>query len=200
MKRVGLLFSVALCLIVSGCATTKVERVPVEQQVDLSGSWNDTDAMLVAEDMVKECLGHSWHIAYVLKNNHDPKVIVGRIENQSHEHIDTEVMTKYLERELINSGKVTFVASRDERKQIRMEREDQQQGNTDPTTMAQMGKELGADFMLIGSVHSVRDQIKGKEAVFYQVNFELVNLQTNQKVWLGQKQLKKVVKRSKFSL
>ena len=34
----------------------KVKREEINKKVDLSGSWNDTDSRLVAEEMVKDCL------------------------------------------------------------------------------------------------------------------------------------------------
>ena len=43
-------------LIINSCTTTKVERVPREKVIDLSGSWNDSDARMVSEEMIKSCL------------------------------------------------------------------------------------------------------------------------------------------------
>ena len=112
-----------------------------------------------------------------------------------------QVFIKQLEKELLNSGKVVFVASPDEeRDQIRDERQDQQQGNTLPETIKKIGRERGADVMLIGSVNSVSDEVKGKSVLFYQANLELINLESNEKVWIGQKEIKKYVTRSHFSL
>ena len=182
-----------------GC-TTKVTRVDVGKKIDLSGSWNDYDAQLVAEEMVKDCMTNPWLNNFSAAKNRNPLVIVDYVSNRSYEHINSQVFTKFLERELLNSGKVTFVASPTERDQIRDERQDQQEGNTLPETIKAIGKERGADFMMIGSINSVKDEVKGKYAVLYQVNLELVDLGSNEKVWIGQKQLKKLVEKSKFSL
>ena len=54
--------------------------------------------------------------------------------------------------------------------------------------------------MLKGSINSIKDEIKGKYVILYQVNLELIDLTNNQKVWIGEKEIKKFVKRSKFSL
>jgi hypothetical protein len=40
------------------------------------------------------------------------------VKNRSHEHINTQVFIKDLERALINSGRVAFVASKDERMEL----------------------------------------------------------------------------------
>ncbi len=186
--------------IFTGCTSVKVERVAVDKQIDLSGEWNDYDAMTVAKDMVEDCLKASWHNQFVDAKGHNPVVIVGHVANKSDEHINSDVYVKYLERELLNSGKVIFVASDVERQQMRAERDDQQTGYTDPATIKAHGKEHGADFMLIGSLNSVKDAVKGKSAVYYQVNMELVDLSTNEKVWIGRKEIKKFIKVSKYSL
>ncbi|OGW97886.1 MAG: hypothetical protein A2Z81_03640 [Omnitrophica WOR_2 bacterium GWA2_45_18] len=184
----------------AGCASTKVTRVQVEKPIDLSGQWNDYDGRLVSQEVIKNCLEAPWLTNFMKEKGRNPVVIVGHVENRSHEHINTRVFTTHLEKELINSGKVIFVASPEERVEIRQEREDQHQGYTDRVTMAEIGKERGADYMLIGSVNSVKDEVKGKYAILYQVNFELIHLTTNEKSWIGQKEIKKMVENAKFSL
>ena len=57
------------------------------------------------------------------------------------------------------------------------------------------GQELGADFMLQGTINSIVDQDKKTKVIFYQVDMELTNVETNEKVWIGNKKIKKVVKK-----
>lgn len=189
-----------IVLLVAGCASSNVKRVDVEKPVDYSGRWNDTDSRLVAQEAIQDCLNQSWVEDFRQRTNKRPVVIVGTVANQSHEHISADVFIKDLERSLLKSGKVKFVASRQERGQIREERRDQHDGNTAKETIKAMGRETGADFMLIGSINSIKDELKGRYLILYQVNLELVDLENNEKVWIGQKHIKKVVQRSKFSL
>ncbi len=198
----GILFMglVSLALLFGGCVSSNVKRVPVQKQVDFSGRWNDTDSQMVADAMIKDCTSQGWQPMFMGQKNRPPVVIVGQIKNQSTEHINSEIFTKSLERSLINSGKVKFVASKTERVDVRDERDDQQQGETSPETMKRKGRETGADFILIGSINSIKDETKGRYVIMYQVNLELVDLESNEKVWLGQHELKKVVEKSKYSL
>ncbi len=191
---------VLLCTVGVGCARTKVTRVDIDEMIDLSGDWNDYDAMEVSKEMVGDSLDRPWLINYIKENGKNPIVIVGHVHNRTHEHVNSSVFVKYLERELLNSGKVIFVASSLEREQLRAERADQQDGYTLEETIKKHGREKGADFLMMGSIDSVIDEVKGKSVVFYQVNLELVNLESNEKVWIGQKQIKKVVKKSRFSI
>ena len=177
-----------------GCATgPEVERIDSGTAVDVSGQWNDTDSRLVAEEMIDDCLSRSWVDVFRAENNQQiPAVIVGTIKNRSHEHINVQTFVKNLERALVNSGRVRFVASQGEREQIRSEREDQAKHASDES-MHGPGQELGADFMLIGAINTIRDEVKGKALMYYQVNLELVSLADNVKAWIGEKQIKKVI-------
>ena len=118
----------ALCLTLACGSSRKVYRIEPETQTDLSGKWNDTDARLVAEEMVSDCLSRVWLTNWVADAGEKPIVTVGTIRNRSSEHIDMETFTTDFERELINSGHVRFVASKDQREEIREdERMDQQE-------------------------------------------------------------------------
>jgi len=184
----------------AGCASgPKVERRAVDETIDLSGRWNDTDSRLVAEEMIKDCLSRPWVEQFMATHGQKtPAVIVGRVRNKTSEHINVETFVKNLERALINSGRVMFVASSQERGQIREERVDMA-SNATRETVKSPGEEYGADFMLIGTINSIRDEIKGKAVMFYQVNLELVSLANNVKVWIGEKQIKKFIKRPRAS-
>lgn len=200
-KKFVILLSVCFISFLAGCSSApKVTRVEREKPIDLSGRWNDYDAQLVSQEMIGDCLKRPWLDEFYKKDGRAPRVIVGSLTNRTSEHINVNVFTQFLERELLNAGKVNFVASSEEREQLRGERQDQQKGLTDAETMVKLGRELGADYMLVGSVNSVVDEIKGKYAILYQVNLELIDLENNLKVWIGQKEIKKFVEKAQYSL
>ncbi|MBW1741365.1 MAG: penicillin-binding protein activator LpoB [Deltaproteobacteria bacterium] len=199
MNYAGSILCVAMVFILGCAAAPEVRRTHVDEIIDLSGRWNDTDSRLVAEEMIKDGLSRPWLSRFKTKHGgRNPVVIVGTVLNRSHEHINTQVFIKNLERALINSGEVDFVASKDERRELREEKADMLKGFTSAETVKSISEETGADFMLQGSVNSVKDQIKGKYVILYQVNLELIHLETNKKVWIGEKQIKKFVKRPKY--
>jgi len=184
--------------VLASCATPSrtVSRVSSDTQIDLSGRWNDTDAQMVAEAMVTDVLKRPWLTDFNKAGKKKPVVIVGVIRNRSSEHIDTDMFTKSIERELINSGKVSFVASDKERESLRKERMDQQ-GEANPDTIKRLGMETGADFMMQGIITSTTDAVEGKKAVAYKTDLELISIETNEKVWIGTKQIKKVIEQAK---
>ena len=182
--------------VVTACSTS-VERVSSDTTIDLSGAWNDTDSRLVAEEMIQDALARPWITDYSGKTGKRPAVIVGTVRNLSHEHINVKTFVADMERALVNSGRVDFVASRDERGEIRDERIDQDLNAREGTRNA-AGQELGADFMLQGQINTIMD-VDGKEQVrYYQVDLTLISMADNRKVWLGQKKIKKLVKNAKI--
>ncbi len=187
----------ALTLSLSGCSTS-VERVDVGKTIDLSGAWNDTDSQLVSDEMIKDVLNQVWLSEFTQAQKRQPAVIVGEVRNLSHEHINVNTFVSDLERAMINSNRVQFVASSTERQEIREERKDMDLNASEATRKA-MGEEKGADFMLKGTINTIID-VSGKTQLrYYQVDLTLISLVDNRKVWVGQKKIKKLVERSNLT-
>jgi len=190
------LFIAFAMLFISACSTS-VERLDSQQEVDLSGAWNDTDSQLVAREMVEDSLSRAWIGKFLKAEGKEPAVIVGTIRNLSHEHINTNTFIADMERELINSGEVQFVAAAGAREEIRAERGDQDL-NASEATRKKMGEEYGADYLMQGQINTIIDVDGTTQVRFYQVNLELVSIKDNRKVWVGQKKIKKLIKNSKL--
>lgn len=189
----AIIFLVAISVL-SGCADRKVSRVNSNEVIDLSGRWNDTDSRLVSEEMIKDLLGARWLPVYESKhNNARPVVVVGTVTNKSHEHINSETFIKDIEKAIINNGSVRLVQAGEKRQELRTEREEQNQGYVSPETAKKWGLELGADFMLQGTINSIVDSYKKDKVVYYQIDLQLTNLETNEVVWMGDKKIKKQV-------
>ena len=192
----GLVVLLAL-VVLAGCNSVKVERVSPDTVTDLSGYWNDTDVRIVAESLIADCVNAPAMTNYIRNNNALPVVIVGNFRNDSDEHIDTSILSKKFEVALINSGKVDFVASSSERGEIRQEREEQQAWASEETAK-RLANETGADFMLIGSVKTMVEHVNNVSTRTYWVYAELIDIESNRKLWLGENsEIKKVITKSK---
>lgn len=195
ISRIAIITLLMFSMLGLSACKKQVTRVAADEVTDLSGQWNDTDSRLVSREMVEDVLSQRWLTRYRNQNNKAPTVIVGRIRNLSHEHINTRTFIADIERALINSGEVDFVASADERGDVRKERMDQDL-NASAETRKAAGQETGADYMLKGSINSIVDAIEGEQARFYQVDLNLIDLESNRKVWVGQKKIKKTIEKS----
>ena len=191
--------AVAACVVLTlaGCGqSTKVTRVEAGLVTDLSGRWNDTDSRIVAESMVKEALQNPWLDNFSQAKQRQPVVVIGTVLNTTHEHINVQTFITDLERELTNSQKITFVAGKGERDEIRTERKEQAIYAHEDTQKAP-GKETGADYMMKGFIATILDEADGTKVVYYQVDLQMIDLETNAKVWFGQKKIKKVVEKKR---
>ena len=198
------LFSAALL----SCGPLRITRTSFDQVTDLSGRWNDTDSRLTAEKMLQDINNAPWldrfrhlHTKQTQKalsesgkaltyTGPKPVLIVGTILNKSHEHIESETFIKDLEGELVKAGEVRIVANSVFREKLREARVEQI-GFVTPETQKRFGSELGADYMLFGTINTIVDTEGNNKVVFYQINLELIDLETNELVWIGNKKIKK---------
>ena len=171
----------------------------MEAPADLSGRWNDTDSRLTAEALIKDALNGPWSQRFTQFTGRTPTVGVGTVLNRTHEQLNTQTFVKDLERALMQSKQVQFVADVGQRQDLRQERLDQAQ-QARANAVKPTGQESGADFMLQGTINSLVDELDSTRAVFYQVDLELIDIASNVKVWQGQKKVKKLVERSKTTL
>ena len=195
-KKTTLFFLFITLVGLASCAPKRVSRLDTNTDTNLSGKWNDTDSRLVAEEMISDVLKRPWLGDFRAEKGKKPKLIIGRVLNKSHEHIAIQTFTNDLERAMINSGKVKFVASESERMQIRGERADQV--NQAGPAGKKRGQEAAADYMLKGTLNSILDELQGTKVVFYQIDLTLIDINSNEKVWIGQKKIKKVIDRDNY--
>jgi penicillin-binding protein activator len=176
----------------------KVTRIDPAAVTDLSGRWNDTDSRLVANELITSSLTEPWLRRHTeASGGQAPVVIVGDFRNRTMEHIPTATFVRDLERAFVNSGAVRVVAGSAERQEIRDERRDQQE-NARAETRARLAQETGARYMLQGNIEAIEDREGRERVVFYQVDATLVDLQSNERVWVGQHKIKKVITQPRF--
>lgn len=195
-KNINLSLLAILTIFLFSCAPQRsVERIAYDEKIDLSGRWNDTDSWQTAQELITQILNERWISDFHRDHaNERPKVIVGLVKNRSHEHIDAETFIKDMEKAFIKTGAIRLIQGGEKREEIRYEREDQQ-SNALPSTVKQWGRELGADFILQGSINSIVDEVENQMVVYYQIDLELTNLESNEVVWIGDEKIKKFVRK-----
>lgn len=194
-KNILSISAITAALIFTSCGSTpKVQRVSPETVTDLSGYWNDSDVRIAANEIIQGCLTSQAINNYPATHNGKlPVVIVGTYSNRSDEHIDTQILTKKLEAALVNSGKVEFVASAEERQEVRAERNDQQSNSSEETAKL-LANETGADYMLKGSVKTIVDTNGKQSTRTYYITTELINIESNKKIWMDDNSsIKKII-------
>ena len=199
LKCLTVISSVLLLGLASCASTPAVSRVDANTVVDLDGYWNDTDVRLVCDSLISECIASPRIASFKTANGRDPIVILGKIRNQSDEHIDTTIVSNKMRNAIINSGVMEFVSSADERTDLRAEKADQAENAYE--TAKSIGNEQAADYMLIGSVKSIVQSAGNQSVRTYFVDVELHDIETNKIIWSGENsEIKKVIKNAKTKL
>lgn len=188
----------ALCLGMVACGPPKkVTRTSADSTEggDLSGYWNDIDAQQVAKVMIEACLKHPWSSSYQSEHGGERAVVklAGVIKRTDDRNINTQFFSKQLEEELLNSGRVRVVAAGGQEDINVSERARQSTHASDETAKSQQ-MEVGADFTLQTVINSQNETDGGGKSVrAYLVNMELLNVETNEKVWTKSHTIRKVV-------
>jgi uncharacterized protein (TIGR02722 family) len=186
-------FFILLIAFTIGSCSRSVTRIDPNTSIDLSGRWNDTDSRKVADQMIHDLFTSDLFKKYADGLGRKPVIVVGMIANKTSEHIDAGNYVKKFELVIHNSGLADLVESDSFRDKIRQERAEQQDF-ADPATVAQWGKELGADVMLFGEMNSETDVYNNKRVVNYITTLFLTDIETNKRIWYGQHEIKKFVK------
>jgi len=172
----------------------EVTRVDPQTPVDVDYRFNDTDARDIYMAMVDDALKRPWIDNHLReRGGQRPVVIVGPVTNATQDYIDTRMITTSIERELINSGRVRFVAMKEQRDPIRGEREQGQEWSR-PETRKRMKFELGADYIVLGRIMDDKPKtLSGRGGVsYFKANLEIIDLESNEKIWIGEREIKKV--------
>ena len=92
MKKIVIsVMALGLCAVLIGCASTKVKRVDVDETIDFSGRWNDSDSRMTASEVINDCLSRGWVDNFREQKGRRPVVIVGDVKNKTDEHINVDV-------------------------------------------------------------------------------------------------------------
>ena len=101
----------ALILSAGACSPNwKVKRIDPEQTVDLDYRFDDEDAKQIARGMIADALSKPWVAEYMAVNEKRPLVVVGNVKNETEDYINPDLFTDVIQEELLNSGKVRFIA------------------------------------------------------------------------------------------
>lgn len=169
---------------------------PAEQEI-VDDKWNPTDANKTGEVIIKAVLEKNWLIEYMSHSKgQKPVVIVGDIENRTNEHIDTKAIGQALQNELINSGKIRFVDASAREKILKEIKYHQESGMVSGATAKQKGRQVGADFFMLGEITAIENVMKGYKTVTYTTTVRLTNLETSEILFSQNYQIKKKFKRS----
>ncbi|MEN8193512.1 MAG: hypothetical protein ABFS12_11895, partial [Bacteroidota bacterium] len=155
---------VFLLFLISGCSSSlKTEK---EQVIPM---WAEIDSEIIADSLVQTSLQAEWNTKFKKRK---PIVVVGKIFNESNENIDVSQIEKDIERSLLNSGEISFVASKKKRETIRYDRKNRADFKNEKDFKKYL-KSLRSDYFFDGTFNLTVDSTKIPRQKTYTLNLEI---------------------------
>ncbi|MDR2161858.1 MAG: penicillin-binding protein activator LpoB [Desulfovibrio sp.] len=167
---------------VSGDGEVVYEDPQAEETV--TTHWGSTDLQTTAESLTQSLLASRW----IKDASAQPKIRLREVRNFTDEHIDTKGITDKIRIMLLRSGLVRFLADDANLDAVFAERD-----LTETATRRGANKLLAdTDYIITGTVRSIRKRTKTVGDVYYQVSLELTDPQSGEIVWADEKEIRKL--------
>ena len=183
-----LMMSCLTLLAMSGCASYTKNLSP-KDELHYDASYDFSDKLQIVDRLVTPLLS-----APLFPAETKPIMIVYPVVNETSEHISTGGITDAIRLKLIQSGKYRFINER-QRDNIQMETSYQEQGYVDPALMVEWGRQLGANYILSGTLRSIKKEqpkqwrLNKKERIYYSLDLTVTDLKTGEIVYADQAEL-----------
>lgn len=184
--------------LLAGCASSGNVSYVDPQGVDTNSiNFSSTDLQTTTQKMVGGMLA-SPAIARVSAGDKQPVVFFSTIKNETAEHINTGMLANTVSTEIINSGKFQFT-DMSQVKEMKAQMDYQSEsGMVDQATATKMGQQIGAQYMIYGSIADMQSMNKDQQSLFFLITLKMIDLKTGIIIWQDQQQIRKVQKRSSF--
>jgi len=183
IKTLRLFLAVAAVLFMAGCTVT-TRDVSSDQEVIYDEGYHFSDKKNIVNAMADSLISKP----PLVNANDRPVIVVYGIANRTSEHISTSAITDDIRQVLLASGKVRFV-NKIQRENISRETDYQYSGKVTTETRIKLGRQVGADYMLTGTLRSIEKKqprqmrLKKKILKYYSLNLELTDLETSLIEW-----------------
>ncbi|MFV8249876.1 penicillin-binding protein activator LpoB [Bdellovibrio bacteriovorus] len=182
-------------MFVSGCGPKgfiKGNYDDVNAENLLNDSWSETDMQVAVQSLAKSLTESDY-----VKLHFGPAVtIAGKIANKTSEHIDTQSVMDMTRVELTKNSQVVFVDV-EAREDIKTELA-YQASNVEKSTRAVAGEQVGASYLLSGTLSSVVQEVGKDKSVYYKLTLSFTDIRTGVVIWSDHKQIRKVYKKRRI--
>ncbi|MCY4044332.1 MAG: penicillin-binding protein activator LpoB [Cellvibrionales bacterium] len=190
---------VSLCfatLLLSACSTVKYGDAKATETVNTD--FGSTDLQAIAHSIVQDLLQFPPMVAVTHQKR--PVMFIDGVQNNTNEHIDMQSITDSIQSDLIQSGKYRFVDPKAISRVKAQFKYQSASGLVDPTKAIQVGKHLGAEYMLYGNMTSITKNDGHTRDVYYKFTLKLMDLSTGILEWSSEKEIRKARKKSLLGL
>ena len=180
--------SIAVVIVIAiwsivGCTVT-TRDIASDEKVIYDEGYHFSDKKSIVNAMVDSLISKP----PLVSASDKPVIVVYGVANRTSEHISTSAITDDIRQALLASGKVRFV-NKIQRDNISHETDYQQSGKVTAETRIRLGRQVGAKYMLTGTLRSIEKKqprqvrLKKKTLMYYSLNLELTDLETGLIEW-----------------
>lgn len=185
------------------CSSFKAERVnnkdADEKGLEITDNWMGEDTRQAVQKLITQMKNHKGYQRVMKNFNGTPKVFIAEVQNNTSEaYFPINDMNDEFLNEISASGEFILVDA-NARKLILDEITYQNDGMVDPSTAKQIGKQLGADFMIFGNVYMKPEKRSGKTIKEYSVNLRMTNIETATEVFRTRTRVNKYSDKKAYS-
>lgn len=184
LQRLMFLAAIPAVFMTGGCAAFRanVQEVNVDQTRHMGASYDYSDMRKMTQEFADAMIAE-----FLSKQPSPPIMVTAGLENRTDRHEDTKLITDRIRDLVMPSGKALFV--NEARRADLMKEQGYQAANATPETQAKIGRQLGAKFMISGSLAEMQSnsprqvRVSKQEIKYYHMTIEVTDLESGLLVW-----------------
>jgi penicillin-binding protein activator len=186
---VGLLLIAGLSL-QTGCAAFRAQTSTVN--VDTADPMSERFAFTDLRDITQSFATELSASPLIAKHDTAPIMMIAGVQNRTSAYLDTKNLTDRLRTLLFQTGAVQFV--NEARREDLLREQGYQAAQATPETQAGIGQQLGAKYMISGSLTEMADrsprQVRVSKTVrrYYKLTLEVTDLETGLLAWTSERE------------
>lgn len=183
-----LLASVSISML-SGCALfrSSTRDLDLDNKPHMKEDFDFVDMRQISQSIADEMIN-----TFLAGQGTPPIMLIPGIENRTSQYVDTKALTDRMRTEVIRSGKAQFV--NETRRADLLKEQGYQAANATPETQALIGRQLGAKYMVTGSLVEMSQtgprevRISKKKEAYYKLTLEVTDLETSLIAWTTERE------------
>jgi penicillin-binding protein activator len=186
--RFLIMLACSTMLIMTGCMASTKNLNP-NADIHYDATYDFSDKAKIVDGLVTPLLA-----APAFPVQEKPILIVYPVVNETSEHISTGGITDEIRMKLVQSGRFRFI-NESQRANIQKETNYQEQGYVDPAQRVEQGRQLGANYIMSGTLRSIKKEqaeqmrLFKKERIYYSLDLTITDLKTGEIVYANQVEL-----------
>ncbi len=183
-------FALLAVSLAGGCAAFRASTtdVDVNETRHMGADYDYSDMRKISEGVAAELAASE----FLGKQSGSPIFMIAGVENRTSNYVDTKGLTDKIRTTLFKTGKAQFV--NEARRQDLLKEQGYQAANATPETQVAIGKQLGAKYMISGSLMEMKDEsarqvrVSKQKLNYYKLTVEVTDLETSLLAWTTEKE------------